>query len=646
MEPEFAASLGRAVGEARTPVAKGLSVLAGQFLDKVKIDHDALVAALQPELSYLSVPEIDRLLDYLAHNGILVKDVMHNDEDGIPVTRTEYFVTYRSIIEIVLATRTINTIIKDNLEELPPVLFDRLRLGASTENRLSNERITQIIVNTMFHEHGKLIGDNDYLSKGFPPHFILHLRRDALRKAPKALAEKYKPDIDAQFWHSHDSRYQMLMQQILPGSQQAENNYGARYLHDILMAIPSVYERDKMWIGRDAYGYPQGISHKINLEVAMRVDRKELYLSEYALHDETPLIYAWCLESLDQRFRDGIRKALTRWALFQPFEFIQLIDLIFPCNDPQIQEDLAAISLALAARLKDEKAIGQLANWALEHVFSDLRTHRNVIVRQGFRAIVERAYQYQLITDEQLAACRPYRQKYIELLPLEIESELKEEEEEEFNPIQGDLAWYVIGKATHGFLQVPHNIGGEPKSNDSPEAEHLLDLYAERYGERLFVTRWQMAAALAYIKSLGFNDTDSSSNTQESHGSKSKFFTYPEKYTWSAVHYLMGYLSDYLPFNDDEDGGDITDYSILVNLPNPADELGLGENHTETFDQWVQEEPMFASSSAAPYELIETLVHQEPEIDFSKWLHFTETDFYLATSDRPLIALYNNNQHE
>lgn len=640
MEIEFAVLLGREVEEARTPIKKGLIVLANQFFVKVKIDHDALGTVLQPELSYLTVNEIDRLLYYLSHNGILVKDVTYSEEDGIPIPKTEYFVTYRSIIEIILATRTINAIIKDDLKELPPILFDRLILGATKEESLSNERIAQIIVNTMFHEHGKLIGDGEYLSKGFQSHFVRKLRRESLRKAPRALAMKYKSEVDNQFWESHDSRYELLLHQILPASEQSENNFGARYLHDIMIAFTSAYERDKIWIGRDAFGYPQNISCDMSLEQVIESHNKDFYLSEYALHDETPLIYAWCLSSLDQRFRDRIRKALTRWALSMPYEFVLLLDLVFPCNDPQIQEDLAAISLALAARLKKEKAISQLADWALKNVFADLRAHRNVIVRQGFRAIVERAYQYQLINDEYLVKCRPYKQKVIELLPMEVGSE--GDEDNVFNPIQGDLDWYVIGKATSGFLKVPLGMEGQLKSQDNPAAEHLLDMYAEHYGERVFVTRWQMSAALAYIRSLGFNDKDSSSSTEETHGTKSKFFTYPEKYTWLAVHYLMGYLSDYLPFSKGGDSTFIKDYSILVNLPNPADDLEIVAELPETFDHWVQVESIFNTVGSSPYELIETEVNREPEIDFSKWIYFSETDFFLGSSENQLIALYNS----
>ena len=59
---------------------------------------------------------------------------------------------------------------------------------------------------------------------------------------------------------------------------------------------------------------------------------------------------------------------------------------------------------------------------------------------------------------------------------------------------------------------------------------------------------WGMSTAIAYIKSLGFDRVKGSSYTDASHGSKSKEFTYEEKYVWLAVHYLKGYLSDYLPF--------------------------------------------------------------------------------------------------
>lgn len=639
MEEEFKVNMGKPFTESRSPVATAISVLTSQFLEKVEIEHNVLVKYLQAELVYMTVTGIDQLLDYLAHNGILVKNVSYNNEDGIPIPRTEYFITYRSIIEIVVANRTIKTIISGSLEQIPPLIFERLRLGAGEESELSNERIAQIIVNTMFHEHGKLIGENGFLTKGFAVADVQKMQREALRKAPAGLAAKYRVDIDSQFWESHERRSILLLQQILPGSENAENNFGALYLHQILINIPDVYQRDKIWLGRDYYGNPHDVSNKYNLKSIIEVYSEDLYLSEYALHNETPLIYAWCLSTLDQQFREKLRKSLALWAINQPYEFVLLLHLIFNCGDPQIQEDLSSITLALAGRLKDEQAVLNLAQWALSSVFSDLLINRNVIVRQGFRAIVERAYQYQLISDDDVALCRPRKQDDIVFLPLDIDALTSPKSE--IYPIVSDLAWYVLGKATNGFLEYPDGTGKELKSKDSPQAEKLLDLYREEFGQRLYASTWRMAAAIGYIRGLGFNVTKGSRSTQASHGSKSKIFTYEEKYTWLAVHYLMGYLADYVPFKQDEEWEFIKDYNVIINVSNPAENMEAETNNPQIFEELIVQEDIFISLHDEPFLLIERQVTQELTIDFDKWLYFNEAQFYLSTTDQDLIAMYN-----
>jgi hypothetical protein len=394
-----------------------------------------------------------------------------------------------------------------------------------------------------------------------------------------------------------------------------------------------------MWNGPDRYEGPSD-NDIFGLQQMIHDYSDDLFLSEYALHHETPLIYAWCLSTLNQEFRDGLRKTLTYWALKQPYEFCLLCDLIFNCKDPQIQEDLAAITLALAGRLKDQAAILNLAQWALSNVFKDLMDNRNVMVRYGFRAIVERANQYGLITDDQVELSRP--KKMEEVILLRLDEEAVAEPAEEIYPIMHDLAWYVIGKASDGFLEIPDRTTSELKGNDSPEAEKLLEMYHLQYGHnKLYADNWAMAAAIGYVRSLGFDRVEGNDYTDETHGSKSKLFTYEEKYTWLAVHYLKGYLADYVPYKKYNDGEFITDYSKITNVPNPGEEIEPDSEQPETFEEWVQDEPLFETLGEDIATAIVNEVMREPEIDFSKWLHFKESQFYLSPTDDDMLAIRN-----
>jgi hypothetical protein len=61
------------------------------------------------------------------------------------------------------------------------------------------------------------------------------------------------------------------------------------------------------------------------------------------------------------------------------------------------------------------------------------------------------------------------------------------------------------------------------------------------------------------------------------HGSQSKIMQFSEKYVWCAIHDMLGYLADRLPFFYNPDGNNrkemLLDYSLIVDIPNPVQEL-------------------------------------------------------------------------
>lgn len=651
MEPEFANKIGKTLGNNRWPVSIGVSVTADIFINSVKIKHDALKALLVPKVSsFLDGNEADLLIDYLADNGILIKTETESSEDGIPALETSYSMTYRSIPELVIASRVAKRIVKGEITNITDAtfygFFNAVPPADSpvdvAEVKQSRIRIRQQIVNILFHEHGKLIGQDDFLGIGLSDFEIFDLRFEAMLKAPETLVAQYKQGVTNFFFGSRQNRMRLLQQQILPASVEAENNFGARYLHELLSNMPSAFERDKIWQGKDSYDGPELSSD--SLRSAILGDSNVLELTPYALHDEKPLIYTWCLSTLDQSLRASLRLTLTKWALTQSKEFAKLVTLIFKVADPQIQEDLGSISLGLAGRLKDGDAILAIARAGLAEVFSDSLTNRNVIVRAGFRAIIERAYQFNLLTAEEVEPARPKQQGNIQLINLDQRA--VDQPADEIYPIVHDLSWYVIGRSYDGFLKYPDGTGPILKDQDSKAAKALLDLYRNQFpGKSLYAKSWTMAAAIGYIRNLGFDRTNGNRTTKETHGSRSEQFTYEEKYTWLAVSYLKGYLADYVPYNDGDDEDDfIDDYFKIVHVPNSTEYLGSQEiKGYEAFnDQVLQEQLVHQYESGDIGDFIEKEVTEEPAIDFAKWLYFKESQFYLGKSDHEMVALYND----
>ena len=486
------------------------------------------------------------------------------------------------------------------------------------------------------------------------PATIQQLQTKALVQAPPHVAASFKANIDGLYFKDHKSRHFVFRNLIFPSAASSANYFGAEYLHGLLMQQPTAIVRDKIWLGMDRHDIHE--LEKDESQPYYRYDLRrvidpdgegELYLPELSLHNEYPLIYGWALATLDQSFRERLRTALTGWAIKQPKEFKLLLDKLFPCNDPQIQEDLAAITLGVASRLKDKVALKEVAAWALANVFAQRGSHFDIIVRTGFRSVVERAFYAGMISEEQAVQARPHPVESLQFIP--VDSAALEKGGEQIYPVVHDLAWYVIKRSFEDFLDYD-SVDRETEPRD--EGQKLLKAYLDHLGlDHLSIYSWAISAAIAYIKSLGFSRTEDNGNgwTDATHGSKSKLFTQEEKYTWLAVHYIQGYLSDYLPLKDSEDFVD--DYMKIVNIDNPAEFLQIipHEEMPDIEDNWIVKEPLAPEmqEQGTPDEQVKGAVESEPVIDFNNWIHFSDEDLRSEGSDKEWLALFNyTNVHD
>jgi len=658
---EFLLTLQNKKGKTRNPIVEALEAIAKYFYLHVEIEHNYLVKLIQKIVqNYLDNSEIDLLIDYLANNGFLVQSVRIEDEDNGTLKKKKYLynITYQSIIEHIISAKIAHDIKSGLINEIPPILHNGTikpldfnpKDALNTHDKTLNQKNIQNIVDDLFIETGQLIGDNNFLTERFSKKEVFEMQMEALKITPKELAQKYKSEVDAMFFGGFKKQFQILKLLILPSSYTAESVYGAEYLHSILMNQPSVFERDKLWSGLDNYekrnfDYEDNLryTHENNTLIFDELGIGKLYLSEFHLHNELPLVFAWGLSTIDQKLRNSLRVALTGWAIKQPNEFLLLLNKIFECNDPQIQEDLASIMLGVASRLKDKSEINGLALWSIKNIFNHLDIYRNVIVRQGFRMIVERAYQFDLVKKNELLLSRPKPTQTISLLPLKSKLNTIDRGDECY-PIVYDLAWYVIEKAYDDFLEHPSVSRNTLKDNDCKEAKTLLDEYRKTAdGNGLYANNWTMSVAIAYIRNIGFTRTQGNGSTEASHGSKSKIFTYEEKYTWLAVHYIQGYLSDYIPIK--KLSGErvfVKDYTQITDIPNPAESI-TNIDEANGKDDWIIKEVLSKEldTKINIKDSITNWVNEEPELNFKKWLSFDSVDFNLNDEDVNWLALYN-----
>lgn len=655
---EFLATLQQQKGATQQPVQEALLAIAQHFYHKPEEEHDVLREVISKKTgTALSSTEVDLLLDYLARNGILVRYPKTDNSEALPKTTYLYRITYQSIIEHILSEKIYLDIKNEKIEAIPEILHHPIArpLDAQKPGDIlaapPNQRITQDLVNRLFIETGKLIGENGFLIEGFSAEEVQQMQLKALAQAPNERSIGYKEKVDRLFFGTKKEQSEVLNFLIVPSCDRPYSTFGAEYVHTIMTNQSSAFERDKLWSGLDSFEANFWKTSEINpvKEVLQEYSQDMLFLSEFDTYNERPLLYAWALSNIDQRLRNSLRVALTGWAIKKPDEFLKLLDKVFDCNDPQIQEDLASIMLGVAGHLSNKDQLEPLASWALKNVFENKLVHRNIIVRQGFRVIVERAAFFGAVSEEEAAKARPTPVTTIELL--DLEEKLKTGHDGEAYPIMHDLAWYVIENAYNNFLEYPSQMGEKLEDNDCKEGKDLLDLYRVKYSNsKIFAKGWAMAAAIHYIKNkLGLTRIYGNTWTEESHGGKSKVYTYEEKYTWLAVHYLQGYLSDYVPMGSigSETRNWVEDYTQLTEIPNPGEEVVTEKKidyYTQRQNNWVIKEDLGPTISHTDDigANIKSWVQQEPTLDFSKWLQFDSKDFPSQGENREWQVLYNH----
>ncbi len=645
MEKEFGKV--KSAGGARTPVRDIIEAVSDIFYKQSEIGHPKLFELLKGDvLNYLDNGELERAIEFLVNHAFLTKSEIPVNKGVMKKIMVSYTLTYQSIMEVIMSERYSDGIASKKLTAIPEHLLAASKSGEPGKVHFVNQRIVQQIVNMLFHKHGLLIGRDDFLIQGLEPAVIRQLQTKALIQAPADVASSFKENIDALYFKDHKSRHFVFSNLIYPSAASSVNYFGADYLHGLLMQQESAVARDKVWLSMDRHDIhelkePENREY-YKYDLCRVIDpngESALPLPDLSLHNEYPLVYGWALATLDQSLRERLRVALTGWAMKQPHEFKLLLDKLFPCNDPQIQEDLAAITLGVASKLNNKPILKELAEWALNNVFNEPGSHPNIIVRIGFRSVVEKALRSGVISDKEAVQARPHHLHKLQFIPVDADAITKGGEE--IYPIVHDLAWYVLKRSFNDFLEY-ESVDKETKPEN--RGQKFLKAYLDHLDlEYLGVYSWAISAAISYMKSLGFSRTEGNGYTDASHGSKSKFFTQEEKYTWLAVHFLQGYLSDHLPL--EKSGGFIDDYMKIVNIDNPAELLPL-KVHPQMPDieeNWIIKEPLAPEMQniGTADEQIKTAVESEPAVDFNNWVHFSDQELRSDGSEKDWLAIFN-----
>ncbi len=158
----------------------------------------------------------------------------------------------------------------------------------------------------------------------------------------------------------------------------------------------------------------------------------------------------------------------------------------------------------------------------------------------GSEGIVERGFQYNLISKTEVEKSRPAQK--VDVILLRVDEKYINNPKEDSYPIGYYLSWYVIKKAYDDFLSIDTGFNSLSYDKENPYITDFYQKYSVLINNSTSARIWGVATAIAYIRSLGFNRETGYVNTDATHGSKSEKFTFEEKYVWLAVHYLKGYI--------------------------------------------------------------------------------------------------------
>jgi hypothetical protein len=524
-----------------------------------------------------------------------------------------------------------------------------------------------LVALTLQSNHNIIIGENGYWVDDLDETLLKELKYALLGKADENVLKSFLGKLEIDFVESSLNRNLIIEHILIPNFGNENLKLGVTFLHKILSSFKNPFERDLFWSGEafssdkwDIATPIMNVKAKANTENPLSMlefDSDNRHLNTHHPYWGLPMYYAWSLASTNNYLREYCRKSLSKWAANDIKGFIELLDLVFFCGDPQVQEDLARVMLGAVTLIKSKDKNLQLLNgWVIGNIFKGgkIQDIRNSVVRYCARIVVERGFIFEEATESDLNLARPPYSRKDELLELNFDDEDRTHEGR--YPIVHDLDWYVIEKSFKDFLDYKSE-----GSKYDPYTEGVLKPYWEKYEEEIDPNTFAVSAAIAFIKNLGFNRSqrEGHSITKESHGKISIQMTLEEKYTWLAVHEIQGYLADIVKYKYyDKSRSFLDDYSMLVHVPNPIDETQLtGYSSHDYIDFAISYDKLKSEEWFIPTDIspkvqferevskidLEKWVKDEIDHDFEKWI--TTNDFFTdLTTDslKSAVVLYND----
>ncbi|WGQ08947.1 hypothetical protein QG516_20760 [Pedobacter gandavensis] len=578
-------------------VRKILLAGADHFTSAVQVEHDELrnrIFSVMDGLVDKSV--IGQVLAMLADHAFFQIQNIPSTDAFSPDTKL-FGIGIQSYLEYLHAIKYASYIASGHLKPIPASLLDPAK-----------EYIRTLTAVVLFNDHGILIGKDGYWLEDLDNIKLLRLQFAVFKNSSD---DKVLPHLDymkSRFQGSYLERDLVVNEFVLPNIQREKLKLGIDFVHQTLMSFENTYKRDLFWSSPDSH------DHIDNSHLSLYLEHHHLY--PFDSHEGTPLVMGWSLSSINNNYREHCRSELTGWASYDIGRFIKLLDLLFNCGDPQIQEDLATVIRGLGSKFnKPEPEMRLLVDWILQHIFENefIVNLSNSVVRYGAFSFMQRAHFMGMCSNEELQQCSPPYPITERLLALNLTPHPLDTAHDGRFPIQDDLGWYVIKNAYDMFL--PYETGGL-----DAVGKVFMVPYELKYEVALNQNQFAVAAAIAYIRSIGW---DKEAGPACDGGGE--WATFEEKYTHLAVHEIQGYLADRVSYDGYGKEYRLTDYGKLFHVPYPVEygpELMYHYYHTDAQKWFIPQEiaEPLEFESKATLNQIRDWSTKDFKPDFKKWI--------------------------
>lgn len=510
------------------------------------------------------------------------------------------------------------------------------------------------IATVSIRKYGYLITQNETLRKKVNNFNLEEIQYWALVNCPAEAAEKFKHTLIEKMRQSSSLLHTAVNQVILPLARKTNHPLGVKLLDELLLSFEKPAMRDEIWAQtgylRDSYG------KKWDRSVSLHI-LEDYPLTEDDKFDGLPIIYAWCLSSLNNTLRNEYRKKLMNWAIIQPYEFMQLFYKFSNVNDLQILNELYSILMCVAYETNNEQFIKDAYYWVSKNVLAEdkIDSNRSVSIRYYSIAIIYKAIELKLCEKNDATRFLPPYSSSNYTIKLDKDA-LSGTRMGGYSGIHYDLSRYVLIDRIQGDFN--HYNQNDKKQIDN----FLLNVKKNLKGiKHLSFEQFVLSAAYAFVIEMGWDEKIFQNHCKDSdtgksiggidssilgtyfhadHGAQSKVMSVCEKYVWLARDYIYGFLSDRLNYSDTNEK--ILDYGMLQDFTIPMQEVNqVNPDDIPKENPWhiPEQDKLLASLSCYNKEDVVESIKESPDINWMDWICVKNNDRY-KIKEKELLALY------